>query len=233
MTADHVICVSESTRNDMLETYGPISAPISVVHHGVDPKFRPGEAPLPHLPARYVLFVGNRGQYKDAAVLMSAFAVAARHVPDLHLLFVGGGAFTSVEQRALHELGVASRTIQVSLPDADMAAVYGNALMCVFPSRFEGFGLPALEAMACGTPTVLARGTSLPEVGGTAAAYFEPGNADELAAVMESLIDGEALRDGHRDAGILRATEFSWRRSAEETAAVYRQVLDGRTRSGA
>ena len=120
--------------------------------------------------------------------------------------------------------------MQVSLPDDAMAAAYGNALMCVFPSRFEGFGLPALEAMACGTPTVLARGTSLPEVGGTAAAYFEPGNADELATVMESLIEGETLRDAHRDAGIIRAKEFSWRRSAEETAAVYRQVLDGRSR---
>jgi glycosyltransferase involved in cell wall biosynthesis len=229
-TADHVICVSESTRNHMLETYGPITAPISVVHHGVDPKFRPDSAPLPQLPDRYVLFVGNRGQYKDAAVLISAFAVAARHIPDLHLLFVGGGAFTHVEQRSLHDLGIAGRTTQVSLPDDAMAAAYGNALMCVFPSRFEGFGLPALEAMACGTPTVLARGTSLPEVGGTAAAYFEPGNADELAAVMESLIEGESLRDAHRDAGIIRAKEFSWRRSAEETAAVYRQVLDGRSR---
>ena len=109
-----------------------------------------------------------------------------------------------------------------------MASAYGNALMCVFPSRFEGFGLPALEAMACGTPTVLARGTSLPEVGGTAAAYFEPGNADELAVVMEALIADAALRDSHRDAGIVRAREFSWRRAAEETASVYRQVLDGR-----
>jgi len=149
-------------------------------------------------------------------------------VPDLHLLFVGGGELSSSEHRALHDLGIADRTIQVSLPDSAMASAYGNALMCVFPSRFEGFGLPALEAMACGTPTVLARGTSLPEVGGTAAAYFEPGNADELAAVMEALIDDESLRDSHREAGIIRAREFSWRRAAEETAAVYRQVLDGR-----
>ena len=231
-TADHVICVSEATRNDMLNTYGPISAPISVVHHGVDPKFRPGVAALPGLPNAYVLFVGNRGQYKDAAVLMSAFTVAVKDVPDLHLVFVGGGAFSSGEQRRLHDLSIRDRTIQVSLSDDAMAAAYGNALMCVFPSRFEGFGLPAVEAMACGTPTVLARGTSLPEVGGTAAAYFEPGNADELAQIMELLIDRADLRAAQREAGIVRAREFSWRRSAEETASVYRQVLDGRPRGG-
>ena len=115
-----------------------------------------------------------------------------------------------------------------------MAAAYGNALMCVFPSRFEGFGLPALEAMACGTPTVLARGTSLPEVGGTAAAYFEPGNADELAAVMESLIEGEALRD----ASTARPGSCGPRSSPgagppRRPLAVYRQVLDGRPRRDA
>ena len=86
-------------------------------------------------------------------------------------------------------------------------------------------GLPALEAMACGTPTVLARGTSLPEVGGTAAAYFEPGNADELATVMEKLIGDEALRLDHREAGIRRAALFTWRKAATQTAAVYQQVL--------
>ena len=232
-TADHVICVSESTRNDMLETYGPISAPISVVHHGVDPKFRPDEAPVPGLPGRYVLFVGNRGQYKDAAVLINAFALAARADPDLHLLFVGGGALTSAEQRSLHDLEIASRTMQVSLADDAMASAYGNALMCVFPSRFEGFGLPALESMACGTPTILARATSLPEVGGTAASYFEPGNAEELADVMASVLGDEQFRAAHREAGIIRASEFSWRRCAEETASVYRQVLDGRPRARA
>jgi alpha-1,3-rhamnosyl/mannosyltransferase len=106
-----------------------------------------------------------------------------------------------------------------------MPSAYGNALMCVFPSRFEGFGLPALEAMACGTPTVLARGTSLPEVGGTAAAYFEPGDGDDLAAQMERLLLDPLAREGHREAGIERARGFTWRRSAEETAAVYRAVL--------
>jgi len=223
--ADHVICVSEATRRDLLDTYGSLDVPVSVVHHGVDPLFRPDQPRHPGLPQRYVLFVGNRSQYKDADVLMRAFAEVAHHDPDLALLFVGGGAFSSEENRVLRGLGVSGRTVQVSLPDAAMPAAYSNALMCVFPSRFEGFGLPALEAMACGTPTVLARGTSLPEVGGTAAAYFTPGSIDDLAQEMERMLLDEHLRDAHRQAGIERATLFTWRKSAQETVTAYRSAL--------
>jgi glycosyltransferase involved in cell wall biosynthesis len=226
MSAHHVICVSESTKADLLRTYGPIEAPISVVHHGVDEAFRPGVPASPGLPDQYVLFVGNRSQYKDATVLMKAFAAIAAQHPDLKVLFVGGGTFTSAEERDLRRLGIEARADQVSLTDDAMPSAYGNAVMCVFPSRFEGFGLPALEAMACGTPTVLARGTSLPEVGGTAAAYFEPGNAHELAAAMSLLLADADLRQEHREAGIERAALFTWRKSAEETAAVYRAALD-------
>lgn len=225
--ADHVICVSESTKRDLLEVYGPIDAPISVVHHGVDKMFRPDRDPHPELPLRYVLFVGNRSQYKDATVLMHAFAQAARHERDIVLLFVGGGPFNADERQLLSKLGIAARTVQVALEDGLMPAVYSNALMCVFPSRFEGFGLPALEAMACGTPTVLARATSLPEVGGSAATYFEPGNADELAVTMEKLLGDESLREDHREAGISRAALFSWGKAAAETTEVYRQTLGG------
>ncbi len=225
MTADHVVCVSEATRADLVRTYGPIKAPISVVYHGVDPQFMPGAPPVEGLPDRYVLFVGNRGQYKDAIVLMRSFQAIQRQQPDLELVFVGGGPFTNPEKRELAELGIQQTTRQVSLPDHAMPGAYGNAVICVFPSRFEGFGLPALEAMACGTPTVLARATSLPEVGGDAAIYFTPGEADELAAAMTSLLDDGALRDDRRQAGIERASGFTWRSSAEQMAVVYESLV--------
>ena len=147
MSADHVICVSEATRNDMLRVYGDIKAPISVVHHGVDPIFRPGDQRVPGLPDRYLLFVGNRGQYKDANVLLSAFANLRDKADGVALVFTGGGAFTRAERAQQQELGIADRVIQISLKDTAMSGAYGNALMCVFPSRFEGFGLPALAAL--------------------------------------------------------------------------------------
>ncbi|CAB4973406.1 MAG: glycosyltransferase [Actinobacteria bacterium] len=226
-TADHVICVSEATRQDLLRCYGPVAAPITVVHHGVDPAFTPNVPRWADLPDRYVLYVGNRGAYKDAAVLMDAFARVMKDEPETRLLFVGGGPFTRTERQRLETLGIDRVTDQRSLPDAEMPAAYGQALMCVFPSRFEGFGLPALEAMACGTPTILAAGSSLPEVGGDAAAYFTPGSTDELTQAMTNLVGDDVARSELSAAGIDRARQFTWERTAANTAAVYRATLEG------
>lgn len=224
--ADHVICVSAATQADLVHIYGKVKAEVSVVHHGVDPIFKPGAARWEDLPEKYVLFVGNRGQYKDANVLLRAFAEVATQFPDLVLLFVGGGRFTVAENQLIRQLGIAPRVRQRSLPDAEMSAAYGNAELCVFPSRFEGFGLPALESMACGTPTVLASSSSLPEVGGEGALYFEPGNVNELAQVMRNVLGDEQLRHELSERGLQRASHFSWERSASETAAVYASVLN-------
>ena len=225
MSADHVICVSEATRNDMLRVYGDIKAPISVVHHGVDPIFRPGDPRVPGLPDRYLLFVGNRGQYKDANVLLNAFATLRAKGEDAALVFTGGGAFTRAERAQHQELGVADRVMQVSLKDTAMSGAYGNALICVFPSRFEGFGLPALEAMACGTPALLALGSSLPEVGGDAAKYFTPGDAKDLTAAIEGLLSDEQERNRMKIAGISRAQGFTWGTAAAKTAGIYQSLV--------
>jgi len=224
-SADHVICVSHATKEDLVRIYGKPKAPISVVHHGVDPIFRPESEKRADLPDRYVLFVGNRNQYKDAPTLIRSFAEIAQSFPDLTLLFVGGGEFTSSERRLISSLNISGRVQQRALPDAEMSAAYSNAELCVFPSRFEGFGLPALESMACGTATILAAATSLPEVGGDAAEYFAPGDSRELSEKMRMLLEDEHQRESLVTAGLARAALFSWDRCAEETAAVYREAL--------
>ena len=223
--ADHIICVSAATRNDLLRLFPEIQAPVTVVHHGVDPIFTPNVAKWTDLPESYVLFVGNRGQYKDASVLMKAFALFVREFPETTLLFVGGGPFTSSEQSLLNSLGIAGKTQHRVLPDAEMSSAYGNAMFTVFPSRFEGFGLPALESMACGTPTILANATSLPEVGGTAAEYFTPGDHLELAQMMQTLASDPKRQAQLAELGIIQAAQFSWERCASETADVYRETL--------
>jgi glycosyltransferase involved in cell wall biosynthesis len=223
--ADHIICVSEATRRDLLRVYPEVSAPITVVHHGVDERFTPGADALPDLPDEYVLMVGHRGEYKDGALLFRAFAQIADTFPDVDLVCVGGGAFTREEQELIDELGLVERVGQYPLSDPRLPGAYGNALAFVFPSRFEGFGLPALEAMACGAPTILSDSTAFPEIGGEAAAYFTVGDPADLANVMETVLSSDERRRCLREQGLQRAAQFSWRRTAEETASVYRQAV--------
>ena len=221
--ADEIICVSEATRNDLVRTYPDIRAPIRVIHHGVDPRFRPGQPPIEGWPDRYLLFVGNRSGYKDADVLFRA--MAGLHDRDVALVCVGGGSFTAAERQRLTDLGIAERVRQQHLPDGAMAGAYHHALAFVFPSRFEGFGMPALEAMACGTPTVLAEATSLPEVGGDAAAYFPSGDAAALTAVLNHLLNDPGARAALARAGEARAATFTWHHAAVRHVEAYRQAL--------
>lgn len=223
--ADAVVCVSEATRRDLLAVHPDLRAPVSVVHHGVDPRFRPGGAPIPGFPDRYVLFVGNRSQYKDAPTLWRA---VARLREPMSVVHVGGGPFTARERALLAELGLSGRVTQRNLHDDEMPSAYASAAAFVFPSRFEGFGLPALEAMACGTPAVLARATSLPEVGGEAAVYFDPGDDATLAARLDAIVNDSATAGALSAAGLARAESFTWAGAAERTASVYRAALEGR-----
>lgn len=220
--ADHIICVSQATRDDLEEIYGPLRVPVSVVHHGVDSRFRPDVPKLDVFPDRYVLFVGNRGQYKDAQVLFEAFAEIAHDFPDIDLLCVGGAGLTPREIQWLTDRGIRDRVSQRYLSDDGIASAYAHAEVFVFPSRFEGFGLPALEAMASGTPVILANATSLPEVGADAAIYFPPGDVPELSAALTRVLQDRGYRDGLIARGRERAAGFTWHAAAEKTANAYR-----------
>ena len=223
--ADHIICISAATRNDLIRFYPDITAPISIVHLGVDPVFAPNVSKWSELPERYILFVGNRGEYKDADILMKAFTQFSKEIPRVTLLFAGGGKFTSKEKKLMHSLGIIQSVQQKSVPEAKMTSVYCNALFTVFPSRFEGFGLPALESMASGTATILANATSLPEVGGDAALYFESGDVTDLAQKMILLASDHELKENFAKAGITQAACFSWEKCAAETAVVYQAAV--------
>lgn len=224
--ADHLICVSEATRRDLERIYGVTETPITVVHHGVDEGFHRVESRVPGVPDDYVLFVGHRSAYKDAETLISAYATLMKQENIPHLLFVGGGAFTRDEAAAFRVLGISDRVHQVSLTESEMPSVYSHARMLVFPSRYEGFGLPALEGMACGTPVLLADSSALPEVGGDAALYFTPGDSNALAALISEVNRDLELRERLIDRGFERATRWTWTRSAEATARVYERTIE-------
>jgi glycosyltransferase involved in cell wall biosynthesis len=215
-SCDAVICISVATRDAMLDVYGSVRAPVSVVPLGVAPAFfTEAQARGDHL-----LFVGERGGYKEFSVLLLALALLPPDLRGLPLLAVGGGPWNRDEERMIGRLGLTAR--QQALSDAELAVAYSRSAAFVAPARAEGFGLPVLEAMAAGCPVLLADTQVFREVGGSAAAYFQVGDAASLAAELEELL---RRGDEDRDARVERASTFSWSSAAANTRDVYASVL--------
>lgn len=216
--SDGVICISEATRKAMREAYGETSASTAVIHLAVSERFfRP--MPPPTLPTEYLLFVGVRDGYKDFRLLLQALAASPPDIRRLPLVVVGGGRLTRDERRLIAGLGLAVE--QRTMTDDQLSGAYGAASAFVFPSRAEGFGLPAVEAMAAGCPVLLADTPVFREIA-DGVEWFAPGDphalADGLQRVLRSGPGGQAVR-------VERARTFTWRRMAEETVAFYGEVL--------
>lgn len=220
--ADMIVCVSHSARNDLVTIYGDPGVPMPVIYLGVDSAFSPGLAPISGVPARFLLYVGRRDGYKDFNVLARAFA--AIQDKKVSLVAAGGGTFDELERSRLSSLGIQDRVLHLEVSDGDLARLYASAEALVMPSRHEGFGLPALEAMASGTPVVLANSSSLLEVGGSVARYFPVGDVGSLRTVLEELLEDRALREQIGAAGVARSARFTWEVMAEATAAAYREL---------
>jgi glycosyltransferase involved in cell wall biosynthesis len=233
--ADMVICVSESARQDLMEIYGVEEARTRLVHHGVTPLAGTGAA-LDDGDARpYVLYVGSRSAYKNFLALVQAFAVAESAL-SMRLVVAGGGAWSDAEQAAIASGGLEGRIMLLPRVDeARLGALYRGATLFVYPSLYEGFGLPPLEAMSAGCPVLVGRTSSLPEICGDAAHYFHPATKGALEQELERLLGDTALRGAKAAAGHERVGRYTWESAATETLAVYREALDraqGRTRSG-
>jgi glycosyltransferase involved in cell wall biosynthesis len=219
---DGIICVSENTKTDLLRFCDVPDDRVKVIPHGnpmegVVPK-RPNNAPHP-----FILFVGKRGGYKNFSTLLNALSTsnACNH---LNIIAFGGEAFSDQERAEIHQKGLCSRVSHMTGSDEVLAGYYETARVLVYPSRYEGFGLPPLEAMSLGCPVIVSKGSSLPEVVGTAGLYFNPDCEQELRAHIESLNQNE-IRSQLRALGLSRARLFSWARCANETADFYKEVL--------
>jgi glycosyltransferase involved in cell wall biosynthesis len=202
--ADAVIAVSERTKRDAVELYGLSPEKVTVVPHGVDPAFGPGEGAGP---GGYLLFVGAVQPRKDPLA-----ALAAARAVGLPLVVVGPAKDRALAQR-LREVGADVRGV---VPQEELARLYRGAAALVLPSRFEGFGLPVLEAMASGTPVVCSGDEALREVAGEAGIYGD---------LVDGIRRAIAERDSFARAGLERARSFTWGEAARRTAEVYRRVL--------
>jgi glycosyltransferase involved in cell wall biosynthesis len=234
--ADAVIAVSECTKRDAIRFYGIPEEKITVIYEGVNPRFRPASPEAIaavraryNLPEHFILYVGTIEPRKNLTALLEAFHhLLATH--DLRLVFVGkkGWLYEGFFRR-LRELGLEDRVIFTGyVPDEDLPAIYSAADLFVFPSLYEGFGLPVLEAMACGTPVVCSNTSCLPEVAGDAALLVDPADVRALAGAMERALTDEALRVTLRARVMGKARGFTWEQAAQKTLMVYQAL--GRTR---
>jgi alpha-1,3-rhamnosyl/mannosyltransferase len=231
--ARRLITVSESTRRDLVERLGAAPGRIRVIPNGVGAPFVPVETPGPMDPtlARlgvtppYFLFVGNPLPHKNLAGLLDAFAGLPRDLGRLVLAGIPASARAHLDGLSVAR-GLQDRVHALApLPAATLARLYQEAQAVVCPSLWEGFGLAALEAMACGAPVVAANRGGLPEVVGDAGLLVDPTRVDALREAMYTLATQEALRAALRARGLARARAFSWRHVAEATVAVYREAL--------
>jgi glycosyltransferase involved in cell wall biosynthesis len=213
-------------------------ARIDVVAPGVTADYRPLPAAEVEafrrrhaLDGPFFLHVGTLQPRKNIPVLLDALARLGR--PDAPLALVGGKGwlYDEIFER-VRALGLVDRVRFAGyVDDAELPLWYNAAAALIFPSLYEGFGLPIVEALACGAPVIAADTSSLPEAGGTAALYFDPHDPDALAARLATVLDDGALRRRLRQAGPAQAARFSWERAGREMAAVYRRAL-GQSPSG-
>ncbi|TAK27204.1 MAG: glycosyltransferase family 1 protein [Chloroflexota bacterium] len=235
-SADRIIAVSHSTRNDLISLLGVPPEKIDVVHSAADESFHPLSPDAigryrqeNRLPARFVLFVGTIEPRKNLPTLIQAFALVKKQTGEADLQLVLAGAKGWLYQDALALVGTLGLEDSVRLlrPDSseELALLYNAATVFVLPSLYEGFGFPALEAMACGTPVVASRTSALTEIVADAGELVEPTDSKALAQVLMTLLGDETLRAELRAMGLRRSAEFSWQKTAAETLASYRKAV--------
>ncbi|MEO7796940.1 MAG: glycosyltransferase family 1 protein, partial [Opitutaceae bacterium] len=238
---DHVICVSEHTKMDLCEYRRDLDpARVSVAYLGASDSFKPSSDPeiQAHVRAKYsipsgpfLLAVGTLAPHKNFARLIESFGalIQEQHIGDLNLVISGSSGWKNEQmQEALSRRKFLAQRIVFTgfVSDADLPGLYGSALAFVFPSIYEGFGLPVLEAMQCGVPVVCTNTSSVPEVAGDAALYFDPLSADEISNAMLTIYRDGILRKSLAEKAIKRAATFNWNRCASQTVASYKQALD-------
>jgi glycosyltransferase involved in cell wall biosynthesis len=223
-----VVADSEHTRSDILEHYGVPAGKVKVIYPGYDAGAffcnEPNSSPRPSEDP-YILYVGNLLPHKNLPRLLDAFALLRRRRP-CRLIIRGEGrpAYTRLLRERLESLGLRDAVTFAGYADEDgLRQLYSDAVCLVLPSLGEGFGLPVLEAMACGTPVIAASASSLPEVAGDATLMVEPYDALGLADAMYRTLTDSGLREDLRRRGLRRVSAFPWRRTALEVS----RVLDG------
>ena len=225
--ADQIIAVSESTKQDLIRIFGIDSGKITVIGHGV-PSFCAFASQTTQSPPRlkpYLLYVGARHGYKNFSALLSAYASSEKIYREFDLVCFGGGEFSSSEKDAISRTEASGHIHHVQGGDGDLLLLYRDARALVYPSKYEGFGIPPLEAMKLGCPVFCQRTSSLPEVVGDAAIFFKDSSEDAIRSAFEQFLFDDASLRKVSELGRTRSLQFSWQEAACRTFSVYEACL--------
>jgi glycosyltransferase involved in cell wall biosynthesis len=232
--ADIILTCSLNTKHDLMEHYGISEKKIIVTYYGVEARFRPldDQVTLANLRKRYsitarqvVLYVGSIHTRRNVEQLIRAFQSVSHNTSNVQLLIVGKREYPYLDiETLIDELDLGDLVLLPGyVRDDDLPGLYNLADVCIYPSSYEGFGFPVLEAMACGTPVITSNTSSLPEVSGDAALLIDPLNIAEMADALSQLLHNSDLRRQCIERGLERARFFSWEHTARQTLEVYRQ----------
>ena len=229
--AEKIIAISENTKKDIIKFIGINEDKILVIHLGnsinrQENNLKINTDLLKKLPEKYILFVGNRASYKNFNNFSKALIPLFKINKKLNAVCAGGGEFSDKEINFFKTFNITDKFRQYSVNDSDMTLLYKNALVFVFPSLYEGFGLPILEAFNCGCPVAASNRGSLPEIAGNAAAYFNPEDISSITDAINNIIADDGTKEKMKKNGFEQLKKFSWEKTAEKTLDVYNSILN-------
>ncbi|MEO6907562.1 MAG: glycosyltransferase family 1 protein [Abditibacteriaceae bacterium] len=225
-SANAILCVSEHTKRDLMEYYAVPESKITVTYGaaGLSADLSHGEEPIPSRP--YFLYVGSRASYKNFDGLLQALSRIVTSHSDFALCIVGP-PLTDAENKMIEDLKLGSHIEYYGhASDSQLAKLYRCSLAFVYPSLYEGFGIPPLEAMQCGTIVVASNTSSIPEVVGDAGISFDPRNIGNLTDILLSILNGSVKREDFIAKGYQQAQKFNWAKTVKQTVEVYRSFAD-------
>jgi glycosyltransferase involved in cell wall biosynthesis len=224
--ADKIIAISKHTKSDLIKFYNIPEDRVEVIYlaNSLEPTSNPSFIPVDKK-KKYLLYVGNRNLYKNFTVFLKAIAPLLRKSKDLSLFCAGGGKFTKDENELFNTLRIETQVEHYPGSNDSLYTLYSNAIAFIYPSLYEGFGIPLLEAMSCGCPVLASNTSSLPEVGGGAALYFEPTDEESIRFAVERLIGDTQLQDDLKRKGTERTKEFTWEKTARQSYTLYKNLI--------
>lgn len=222
--ADHVICISEHTRQDLIRLYEVAPEKTSTIHLGCELNVL-AEKKVTNAERPFLLYVGLRSGYKNFTRFVQAVAACGQLIEQFDIVAFGGGPFNPAEQALIQELGLRFDQVrQLNGDDTELAKYYRGASALVYPSCYEGFGLPPLEAMANHCPVVSSYASAMPEVIGDSAEFFDPFDLDSIARAIQNVVQSQARTNDLIAKGLTRIQQFTWQTCAAQHLALYRKL---------